>query len=216
MPDVVGLTVTAAQREIQRAATDSGVATVNVTVDLTFEKGAAGTIDSSRPAAGGLVGGDAEVALTLALSPMPDLVGEQAGPAVRRLKKLDYEVRIRGKILPDEKPDTIMAQLPKPGAQPVPGQDRIVLTVAKPQPGTFISVTGTGSALVTWIDEDFSTHQMTVSLPFTRRVGSVDISLSAQRQLGDSGSITCAIIDWGAVWKKATSSGPYSICSVVG
>lgn len=71
--------------------------------------------------------------------------------------------------------------------------------------------------MVTWIAND-NTRQVTVSLPFSARVqggGLFDvISMNAQRQQGDAGSITCQIIDFGEVVKKATSSDPYSICSV--
>jgi hypothetical protein len=89
-------------------------------------------------------------------------------------------------------------------------------TTATP-PGTFISVSGSGSALVTSLSNG-NERQVTVDLPFTTQVeegGSFDvIVMSAQRQLGDSGSITCEIIVDGQVVKKSTSSGPYSICSV--
>jgi hypothetical protein len=215
LPDLVGMTITEAERAIQQAGRYSDVGDLTFDVEVTVSKDGEGLVESTEPPAGAEIGDGATITLIIALAPMPDLVGDKAGPAAANLRRLGYKVTVKGEIA-DSGWGKVLSQSPKPGTAILPGEDRIVLVEARPQPGLFISVTGTGSALITWIDGDFSTHQVTVSLPYTRKVPyGGTISMSAQRQLGDGGSITCAIIDTGEVVKKSTSSGPYSICSVV-
>jgi hypothetical protein len=81
-------------------------------------------------------------------------------------------------------------------------------------PGDSIYIDGTGSAMVTWLDSNSSIHQKTVPLPAWFRVPAGVENFSAQRSLGDGGSIVCQIRYDDKVYAQSRSSGPYAICSV--
>ncbi len=157
-----------------------------------------------------------QVVVSKTIPAVPNVTGLGVYMASSKLKRLGYSVHIKKEIstAPEGR---VLSQSVGAGKRAVPPRTTITLTVAKPQPGVFFEVTGAGSALVTILDSNLSTRQATVSLPYETKVayGQYGISVSAQRQLGDGGSITCTIIDNGRVVKRSTSSGPYSICSLV-
>ena len=228
MPDIVGMTTAKARAAIQTAVNRAGgEAELELNLKSKYSKREGGTIlaattlvnGESRKIRGMQVPSGNTIFLVVAkpIPRVPSVVGLQEDRAKRELEARGFDVRIR-RVTSTLAEGIVLSQSVPAGAQRLPGGDPIGLSIAKPQPGVFISVMGTGSALVTWIDGNFSTHQLTVPLPFTRKVVEGDsfssISMSAQRQLGDSGSITCSIIDFGDVVKKSTSRGAYSICSV--
>jgi len=81
-------------------------------------------------------------------------------------------------------------------------------------PGDSIYIEGAGSAMVTWLDSNSSIHQKTVPLPAWFRVPAGVENFSAQRSLGDGGTIVCQIRYDDKVYRQSRSSGPYAICSV--
>jgi len=81
-------------------------------------------------------------------------------------------------------------------------------------PGDSIYIDGSGSAMVTWLDSNFNTHQRTVSLPAWFRVPGGVENYNAQRSLGDGGTIECQLRYDDKVYARSRSSGPYAICSV--
>ena len=220
--------MTRAEAELQKAIEEAGGnADLIYRTDERYSSRTPGTVieatvlDGSgdrTPLAGQQIPAGNTVFIVLAkkIPVVPNVLDEQVDRATRELEAKGYAVKVR-RIVSTRPEGVVLSQSVPRGTKQIPNNKPIMLTVAKPQPGTFISVTGAGSALITWI-ADGSTRQVTVPLPFTTKVpspGSFDvISMSAQRQLGDGGSITCAIIDYGDVVKKSTSSGPYSICSV--
>lgn len=226
-PDVIGLYKGQAEAAIQQAVNHSQAgARLSLRYSNGYSRAPAGSVISASaytrsglgPIAGKLIPSGNVIHLVLArpIPIVPDVVGEPLSAATREMKHRGYTVRTRQKesTLPQGQ---VLAQSVAAGSRKIPG-GTIVLTVAKPQPGVFIQVIGSGSALITWIEGDFDEHQVTENLPFTTRVSTggafSTITMSAQRQLGDSGSITCEIISFGKVVKKSTSSGPYTICSV--
>ena len=110
----------------------------------------------------------------------------------------------------------MLAQSVPPGTQAIPERTTVTLTIAKPPPGWYVAVVGSGSALVTWGTISGSS-QVTVGLPWSTKV-SVDftfdvVTVVAQRQSGGSGSITCEVIHDGRVVERKTSSGAYAVCT---
>jgi hypothetical protein len=80
--------------------------------------------------------------------------------------------------------------------------------------GDSIYIDGAGSAMVTWLDSNFDIHQKTVSLPAWFGVSGGIENYSAQRSLGDNGTIECQLRYDDRIYARNRSSGPYSICSV--
>lgn len=228
-PNLLGLTAKQADQALHRASVQAGMdvtLSFNIHEKYSKQRGkiviAATVIDASGKEAdvrGAKIPSDNTVQLVVSkpIPVVPNVLNQQGSKATKELEARGYKVKLKQAISTQPK-GIVLSQSVPAGTQKIPSGAAIVLTVARPQPGLFISVTGSGSALVTW-GTNGTTHQVTVPLPFTARVPSGGtygiISMNAQRQLGDSGSITCEIISNGRVVKRATSSGPYSICSVV-
>lgn len=222
-PSVLGLKLSAAKAAYTKAAkaAGSGATLFAVGGGFRYSSQPRGTVVAVNPNTwakkGTRIPSGSTVFLILAkpIPTVPYVLNEQAKKAAKELRTRGYTVRTKTAISSQPK-GRVLAQSVPGGKTAIPDQTTIVLTVAKPAPGYFITVLGSGSALVTWGNIG-STHQVTVGLPFTARVstnGSFDvITVLAQRSLGDGGSITCEIIYSGRAVKKSTSSGAYSICS---
>jgi hypothetical protein len=218
VPDVVGDSLKEARRRLAGAVRDAGEgAELDIDVAYTYTDKAVGTVLSSGPAAGVEIESGSTVLLTVAKAPptVPNVVGLQVARATRALEDIGFTVRTKQQVSSEVK-GTVIAQAPVAGTRLVPGERAVVLTVAKPPQGWYIRVLGSGSALVTWGNIG-GTSQQTVALPFSAKVGAGGsfnvISVVAQRNAGDSGSITCQIVHTGRVVKQSTSSGAYAVCS---
>jgi hypothetical protein len=114
-------------------------------------------------------------------------------------------------------PESVTLTIPSDAQPGDPVNAEFRLVVAK-EPirfhGDSIHIEGAGSAMVTWLDGNSNIHQKTVALPAWFRVPAGVENFSAQRSLGDGGSITCQIRYNDRVTSHSTSSGPYAICSV--
>ena len=102
---------------------------------------------------------------------MPNVVRLGVYKATDNLKSAGYTVKVR-RVISSEPEGRVLSQSVGPGKRLVPSRTTITLTVAKPQPGVFVLVTGSGSAMVTILDGNLSTHQVTVSLPYEVKVAS--------------------------------------------
>jgi hypothetical protein len=90
----------------------------------------------------------------------------------------------------------------------------VVATVPVKFHGDSIYVGGQGTAMITWMDGNYSIHQATMSLPAWFRVPQGVENFSAQKNTGDSSEIVCEIRYNDKTYARSRSSGPYAICSV--
>jgi hypothetical protein len=214
--DVIGLPVDKAESRLNADAREANLS-LNIVIERKYSHEHAGTVFQMFPSPGTLVHLGDEISLLVAkvIPRVPNVINEKVSSASHTLEQLGYSVKSRGKVS-DQPKDTVLSQSVPPGKRAIPGETTIILTVAKPPPGWYVAVFGSGSAMVTWGDIG-STSQETVALPWSTKVSAGGafnvVTVLAQRQSGSSGSITCEIIHNGRIVKKATSSGPYAICT---
>lgn len=221
-PKLLGLSLAKAKVALQRAAdVAEGDAALELRTSLRYSSKPKSTVIGVEPKEYGKPGTEipsgntVTLVLAKAIPTVPKVLGLQAEKATRELKDKGYSVRTQSSIS-SAAPGSVIAQSVPGGTKAIPERTTVKLTVAKPPPGYYVRVLGSGSALVTWGDIG-TTHQVTVSLPFTTKVpsgGSFNVvTVVAQRSSGDGGSITCQIIHSGRVVKSATSSGAYAVCT---
>lgn len=219
IPDVVGLPLRQARLAMEEAVDSAGEgAELRIDIVTEYSSEARGTVLASGPSAGIELDSGGAVRLTVAepLPTVPNVVGMTADRATRELEDLGFTVRTRQQVSESEARGTVLSQSVAPGEQVDPGEEVVVLTLAKPPQGWFVRVEGSGTALVTWGNIG-GTSQQTVTLPWSVHVN-VDagfdvVTIVAQRQSGSSGSITCEVIRSGRVVERNVSSGPYAVCT---
>jgi PASTA domain len=207
-PDLIGLTLAEAE-----AAADAVGLDVSVVSREYTPAAKPGTIVSQYDPSGTSIG----VAVAGPIPRVPDVVGMNRYNAARYLEKEGWKAREtpRGVITADPRSwQRVQDQKPAAGTRADPAQTVVILNVAFPRPGVYVRVEGSGSALVTWGGLG-TTRQATVSLPWEQKVPVNEdfVTIVAQRQSGGSGTITCLVIGDGEVWDRATSSGPYAVCT---
>jgi PASTA domain-containing protein len=221
-PKLIGLSLAKAKAALQRAADAAGGgASLELRTSLKYSSKLKGTVigvepnEYEKPGTEIPSGNTVTLVLAKTIPTVPNVLGLQADKATRELKDKGYSVRTKSTISTDPA-GSVLAQSIRGGTKAIPERTTVKLTVAKPPPGYYVRVLGSGSALVTWGDIG-TTHQVTVSLPFTTKVPSAGsfnvVTVVAQRSSGDGGSITCQIIHSGRVVKSATSSGAYAVCT---
>jgi hypothetical protein len=218
IPKMIGMTLEEARAALQEAVNAAGGdASLSLETLKRYSSAPQGTVLASGPAAGVRVDSESTVRLTLAKSipAVPNVVNLSGDKAKRDLEKLGYTVRTKFQESSAAK-GVVLAQSVPAETRKIPERTVIVLTLARPPQGWFVHVEGSGSALVTWGNIS-GTSQQTVSLPWTAQVhrnGSFDVvTVVAQRQSGDSGSIVCEVIHSGRVVKRSVSSGGYAVCT---
>lgn len=218
IPNVIGESLKDAKAKIQKAVNSaSGEASVSLNLGYKYSDQPPGSVLATGPAHGVRVDSGSTVELTLAkpIPEIPSVVQVPVNRARRELENLGFSVRIRQQVSALAK-GTVISQSVAPGTLAIPERTTVILTTAKPPQGWYIRVEGSGAALVTWGNIE-GTSQQTVSLPFSIKVsthGDFDvISVVAQRQSGDSGTIVCEVVHSGRVVKRSPSAGAYAVCS---
>jgi hypothetical protein len=102
---------------------------------------------------------------------------------------------------------------------PEPAQGRAVYDPPTDEHLITYIVEGRGNADITIENEYASTEQHTVKLPYKKEFTAQPdqfVYLSAQKDSGGSGQITCLLLLDGQVAKKASTTAEYGICDVSG
>jgi hypothetical protein len=210
VPNVYGMTYDAAKAKL---------AADGLTTLIDYGASTEGVVVGMDPASGAFINIGTSVELTLAQPTLrvPDVVGLNRYKAASILEKAGFRATETPNGTTTDDPSTwqnVLKQTPKAGTKAERGS-KVILNVAFPTFGVFLKVEGSGFAMVT-LDQDGNIRQLTVSLPWQIEDKSSGITvLSAQKQSGDSSSITCSITVDGKVTKHATSNSPYGICTVV-